>query len=97
MTPPISFSSLLKTAANPAVGGYPYQIRASDLDKNFVFATEDFNEDDFEVTTSVGSGGFSSRKVSFHTSKKLPMIPPQGTYVLGAVNGTLEWIDTEEC
>jgi len=113
-TPPISFDALSKTAANPGSGGYPYSLKGSDLDKNFTFATEDFDEDDFVVTTGLGAGGHQSRKVALKVSIEAgtangqiavwdgsswsPSIaPPGGTHVLGAVNGALTWIATEEC
>ena len=93
--PPLSFSALAKTAANPAAGGYPYQLKGSDLDKNFVFATEEFDQADFSVSNSVGAGGHPNRKISL--LKRLPAVPGTGTHVLGAVNGALQWIATEEC
>jgi|LauGreDrversion4_2_1035121.scaffolds.fasta_scaffold86284_4 hypothetical protein len=93
--PPISFNALAKTAANPASGGYPYTIKGYDLDKNFTFATEHFNEDHFTVTNMLGAGGHETRKVML--SKPLPQTPGSGTHVLAAVNGTLTWLATEEC
>jgi len=88
-TPPVSFQTLAQTAGNPAVGGYPYQLRASDLDKNFVFATLDADASLIETTT--GQGGHRARKL------KIPAVPGGGTHVLGAVDGVLQWISTEEC
>jgi hypothetical protein len=87
--PPVSFQTLAQTAGNPAAGGYPYQIRASDLDKNFVFATLDADPSLIESTT--GQGGHLARKL------KIPTVPGGGTHVLGAVDGALTWIATEEC
>jgi hypothetical protein len=75
-TPPISFAALAKTAGNPAAGGYPYALKGTDLDKNFTFATADFDTADFFVTDG---------------------LPGSGTHVLGAVDGALQWIATEEC
>lgn len=94
-TPPISFDALAKTAGNPATGGYPYQLKGSDLDKNFTFATEDFDTADFTVTSALGAGGHQNRKVAL--SIRIPELPTSGTHVLGAVDGTLTWIATEEC
>jgi hypothetical protein len=94
-TPPISFAAMAKTAANPASGGYPYQIKGSDLDKNFTFATEDFDTDDFKVTNGLGTGGHQNRKVAL--AIRIPELPTSGTHVLGAVDGALQWIATEEC
>lgn len=93
--PPLSFESLAKTAPNPATGGYPYALRGSDLDKNFVFATEIFDAEDFAVTTTIGNGGHQQRKVALKSP--LPEIPGTGTHVLGVVDGALSWIATEQC
>jgi hypothetical protein len=60
-TPPVSFQTLAQTAGNPAAGGYPYQLKASDLDKNFVFATLDVEEGLVETTS--GSGGHQQRRL----------------------------------
>ena len=87
--PPFSFDSAVKQAASSSRGGYPYQIRASDLDKNFVFATLDVDESLIEQTT--GTGGHPQRKL------KIPAVPGSGTHVLGAVDGALAWVATEEC
>ena len=89
INPPISFDALAKTAANPASGGYPYALKGIDLDKNFVFATLD--ADPSLITTTTGAGGHQQRKL------KIPAVPISGTHVLGAVNGDLTWIATEEC
>lgn len=94
-TPPISFAALAKTAANPASGGYPYTLKGTDLDKNFTFATEDFDAADFLVTDGLGAGGHQSRKVAL--AIRIPAVPSSGTHVLGAVKGALQWIATEEC
>jgi hypothetical protein len=87
--PPVSFQQMAQSGGNPAAGGYPYQIRASDLDKNFVFATLDADPSLIETTT--GQGGHRARKL------KIPAVPGGGTFVLGAVGGALQWIATEEC
>lgn len=89
MNPPISFAALASSAINPASGGYPYSIRGNDLDQNFVFAT--LQIDPSLVQTSIGLGGHSARKL------KIPAVPTSGTHVLGAVDGELSWIATEEC
>ena len=95
-TPPVSFQALAQTAANPASGGYPYQLKGSDLDKNFTFATEQFVDEHFTVSsTTLGAGGHQQRKVSLKTP--IPAPPTTGTHVLGAKDGTLTWIATEEC
>ena len=114
-TPPISFDAKAKTAANPASGGYPYQLKGSDLDKNFTFATEDFATEHFTVSTGLGAGGHQARRVALKVPTEAgtangqvavwngmswvpsPTPPTSGTHVLGAVDGALQWIATEEC
>lgn len=87
--PPVSFQEKAQSGGDPATGGYPYQLKASDLDKNFVFATLDADPSLIETTT--GQGGHAGRKL------KIPAAPSSGTHVLGAVDGALTWIATEEC
>ena len=83
------FSTLVKSASKS--GGYPYQIKAADLDQNFVFAALDADDTLIEKTT--GQGGHPARKL------KIPPIVENSdkTYVLGTVKGELKWIATEEC
>jgi len=87
--PPVSFEQKAKSGGNPAAGGYPYQLNARDLDKNFVFATLD--ADSSLIETKSGAGGHTQRRL------KIPAVPGSGTHVLGAVGGELQWIATEEC
>lgn len=96
-TPPLSFRALAQTAANPASGGYPYQLKGDDLDRNFAYATEDFDSADFAVTTTQSAGGHTQRRIALAPSLRIPTPPTSGTHVLGAVGGTLTWIATEEC
>jgi hypothetical protein len=86
---PVSFSEKVKQPATQGGGGYPFQIKADDLDRNFVFAALDAEEGYIESTG--GQGGNAGRKL------KLPPIPPSGTHVLGAVDGALTWLETEDC
>lgn len=86
---PNIFSQLVKSGGNSAAGGYPYQIKAADLDRNFVFATLEIDATLVQETS--GQEGFTKRKL------KIPAVPSSGTYVLGAVEGALTWISTEEC
>lgn len=87
--PPVNFEALAKSGGNPANGGYPYQLKATDLMKNFVFATLEVDESLINQTS--GLGGHTQRKL------KIPAVPSSGTHVLGAVNGSLQWLATEEC
>jgi hypothetical protein len=104
---------MAQQGGTPANGGYPYQIRASDLDKNFVFATLD--ADPSLVETSTGQGGHPQRRLKIPAAPgsgtknltassgalawtdAIPTPPSSGTHVLGAVDGALTWIATEEC
>jgi len=84
---PVNFESLAKQPSGGS--GYPHQIKASDLMKNFVFATLQVDAEYLETATM---NGYEARKL-----KILPPSPGSGTYVLGSVNGSLTWIATEEC
>jgi len=86
MNLPVDFSYKVKASAG---GGYPTQISAADLMQNFVFSALDADPSLIEQTT--GQGGHPQRRL------KLPAVPRGGTHVLGAVNGTLQWIATEAC
>jgi hypothetical protein len=82
--PPVSFQQMAQRGGNPAAGGYPYQIKASDLDKNFVFATLDIEEGLIDSTT--GSGG--------HPQRKLKIPAPDDSSVkhnLSATSNELDW------
>jgi len=82
---PVSFTQEIQGNSN----SLPYQIKASDLDKDFVFAALDADNSLIEQIT--GQGGHLARKL------KIPAVPSNGTYVLGAINGLLTWLSTEEC
>ena len=84
MNPPISFQQLAQQGGKPANGGYPYQIRASDLDKNFVFATMDVDSSLIETTT--GAGGHQKRRL------KIPALPSgDSAQNLTATSAGLSW------
>ena len=85
---PVNFKEKITLPQSIDGTGYPYRISATDLDKNFAYAALDA-EDDWIEEASVG--GHSGRKL------KLPALPGGGTYVLGCVDGNVEWIETEEC
>lgn len=106
--PPINFESLVKAPKKSSVGGYPYQLSAKDLMRNFVFATIHVDPDYIE--TAQGLGGYQARKLKFPPipsdqsvliaidgSPRWLSAPTAGTYVLGAISGSLGWISTEEC
>jgi hypothetical protein len=87
--PPVDFQERVKRPKGATGTDYPYAISARDLMQNFVYATLDADVSLVEETT--GSGGHKQRKL------KIPAIPASGTYVLGAVDGAMQWIETEEC
>jgi len=81
---PVSFAEKSKQGGNPAAGGYPYQISASDLDKNFVFAALDV--DDSLIKSTTGQGGHSARKLN------IPAVPGgNDPKQLTATGGALSW------
>ena len=85
---PIQFHEKVKATPSAGGTGYPYRISATDLDRNFAYAALDAEEGWVEQTTV---GSHNGRKL------RLPALPSGGTYVLGCVNGTVQWIETEEC
>jgi hypothetical protein len=87
---PVDFSEKAKAAKQVSGGGYPVQLSAGDLMKNFKYAAGDFEAESFTVTESG-----DSRKIDLKL--KIPAAPGSGTHVLGAVNGTLTWLATEAC
>jgi len=110
---PIIFAQKVKEPPKPG-GGYPTQIPAKDLDRNFVYSALDANEGWIEE--SPGAAGFSGRKLTLPAipnddSAKfyflalidrrpswLDLTPPsEGTYVLGARDGVIVWLETEDC
>ena len=89
MNLPVDFEAKARGAKQASGGGYPVQLSAADLMKNFVHAALDADPSLIEQTT--GQGGHQGRKL------KIPAVPASGTHVLGAVDGALQWIATEEC
>lgn len=85
----ISFKARAQNAGNPAAGGYPYSLSGDELDRNFAFAS--LKIDATLIESTMGLGGHPARKL------KIPAVPSSGTHVLGAVDGALKWIATEEC
>jgi hypothetical protein len=62
------------------------QISASDLMKNFVYASLKLPNDLIKETPGVNG----------HTARMLAG-PASGTYVLGSIDGVIQWIETEDC
>lgn len=86
--PPINFESLVKAPQkSSSIGGYPYQLSAKDLMRNFVWST--LHISDRFVESSQGLAGYAARKL------KDPYPEPQaeGQAALISVNGTVTWLD----
>jgi hypothetical protein len=83
---PINFEEKARRPKGSTNGDYPYAIKAQDLMKNFVYAAIDFPEG---VTGEfIGEGGHRQRRLK---------PPARGTWVLGAKDGVVQWIETEAC
>jgi hypothetical protein len=114
MTLPVDFEEKARGAKSASGGGYPVQLSAADLMRNFVFAALDVDESLIETTT--GQGGHPARRLAIPAvpgggdplqltatggalswAPGIPTPPAGGTHVLGAVDGALTWIATEEC
>jgi hypothetical protein len=85
---PVRFKEKVTNPPSANGTGYPYRISASDLDENFAYAALDAGEGWIEQNSA---GVYSGRKL------KLPDIPSTGTYVLGCIDGIVQWIATEAC
>lgn len=104
---PVNFTQL--TAKNQSSSGYPAQIKASDLQKNFIYCALDTA--DGLVEPYSGPGGYPARRLKilpgdfpnqiliWNGAGYVPFSPPPepGTWVLGAVNGIIDWLSTEKC
>lgn len=83
---PIDFQEKAALPRGSTNADYPYSIKAEHLMKNFVYAALDFPDEMIEKFA--GEGGHQQRRLR---------APGSGTYVLGAVNGRIQWIETEAC
>lgn len=87
--PPVDFQQKAQGATGASGTDYPYSIKATDLMKNFVFATLIVEDGVYEETS--GAQGHSQRRL------KIPTPPGVGTFVLGSLGGDIQWIATEDC
>ena len=87
--PPVDFEERVKRPNGVSGSDYPYAIKAADLMRNFVFATLEVDES--LIIIQPGPGGHNQRRL------KIPKVPQGETFVLGAVGGELQWIETEAC
>jgi hypothetical protein len=104
---PVDFEGLAKGAKSASGGGYPIQISAADLMKDFKYAaldaeagliTESGGTRKLTIPAPSGSNKVLGCEGSAMTWKDdIPIPPTTGTHVLGSVDGVLQWIATEEC
>ena len=84
---PVNFEEKVKGSTDPT--GYPYRISAKDLMEDFSYAALDAEEGWIE---KVSVGNHAGRKL------KMPALPKKdGTFLLGCVNGKLDWVEAESC
>ena len=107
--PPVDFEEKVKLPKGNTSADYPYAIKARDLMENFVFATLIVDEGVYEETTGTGGhrqrrlkidAGTAANQIYIWDGNKITTIdapPSSGTHVLGAKDGTIQWIETEEC
>ena len=107
---PVDFEAKVRQPAQASGGGYPVQLSAGDLMKNFTYAASDFDAGSFTVTEGastrtvalrvpVEAGTANGQIAVWNGTSWVPSSTPptSGTHVLGAVGGVLTWIATEEC
>jgi hypothetical protein len=91
---PINFIERFSTKAN-------LQISADDLMTALIYAATDappmIGSVANRIEVSTGTGELGKTQRSFFVRSELPDIPNNGTYVLGAKDGALTWLATEEC
>jgi hypothetical protein len=87
---PVVFSEKIKQPAAQNYTGYPYQISAGDVDKNFVYAALDAEEGYIEETG--GQGGHTGRKLLFP-----PFVEKSAVLILKEGEGrSLQWVEGDE-
>ena len=79
---PVDFQKVAKDGKSTS------PISSADLMRNFTWAKLVIDDSLVDTTTVMG---FSAHKF------KMPALPGNGTFVLGSVNGSLQWIATEAC
>lgn len=79
---PVDFQTVVKGGKSAS------PISSTSLMKNFAWAKLVVDDSLLETTTVMG---FSAQKF------KMPALPGDGTFVLGSVNGSLQWVETKEC
>jgi hypothetical protein len=85
--------------------GPPYRIPARDLDANFAKLRplpSDGNNRQYAIEETPEGWRLrlfpdGNEPIVVQQGVVIPTAPTSGTYVLGSVNGTLQWIATESC
>ena len=107
--PPVDFQQLAQGATGTTNADYPYAIKATDLMKDFVFATLDLQDGIYEEIHGMQGHpqrrlkirpGTAGNQIAYWDGENyvpLAAPPASGTHVLGSVDGTIQWIATEEC
>jgi hypothetical protein len=85
------FERLVKNKPSKGSNDYPLAIKATDLDENWK-----------RTTLIEGEGNPKLYEVEYtkdgtRLTRILPPTPDSGTHVLGAVDGQVQWIATEDC
>jgi hypothetical protein len=107
--PPVDFQQLAQGSRGTNGSDYPYAIKATDLNKNFVFATL-IVEDGLYSETS-GMQGHAQRKLKIKPGRSagdlaywdgaewtpLPAPLGGGIHVLASSGGVPYWLETQEC
>lgn len=106
---PVDFQTLAQGPHGQTGSDYPYAIKATDLMKNFVYAALNADESLIEETTGQGGhvqrrlkidAGANRNEIYFWDGEKITVFespPLEGTYVLGAQDGVIKWLETEDC
>jgi hypothetical protein len=100
--PPVDFQQLAQGATGTTNADYPYAIKATDLMRNFVFATLDIEEGLYDETT--GAQGHSQRRLRMSPGTQVnqiaywdgenyvPMTPPSSKSVLSYDGSSFAWL-----
>jgi hypothetical protein len=91
------FSQLLG-GTNPK--SEPFKISAGKLDHNFQACSPIPQDGDPDIKVTQSADGWTvelKKSLDELTDARIPEPPTSGTYVLGSINGAIQWIATENC
>jgi len=85
---PVDFEKKVKQPPPVDGKGYPYQLSAKDLMRNFTY-----------LLGLIPDGSTSNDLLRWNGSEWEILTAPAatGTFVLGVVDGSMQWMETEEC